>query len=267
MPPHTCPAPHTTPAHGPNAGRHLLSLPVSDLKKKGGGAWDTAYIKWKESGVDDARDAIKARFKKGSGTANHPHHDSSGLIVSSRAKGIAGARSAVVSYDIYFDPDNWHFSKGGKIAGFRIGKGNATGGRHTEEGASFRIMWKTDADAISYCYWPVGLPQPGAKVAGLATGEIYHRDIFKGVLTPGTWHHVVMAVKLNTFKNGKPAGDGRCSLTIDGRVGALNNVNWAATPETTIESFDLAPFFGGPDPATVDSVFYVKNFNVYEWKD
>ena len=254
------------PAHGPNTGRLLLALPVADLRAPGGGAWKgKVNLKRSEVAEFQGEPVIKAYFKKGSGTSQHPHQDANGLAVSCQA--VAGMRSCTVSFDIMFDPARWQWSKGGKIGGFFVGKGEASGGRHTPDGSSFRLMFQADGGAISYIYWPSGVPQPGVPQAGRDFGEGYHKDVFAGVFVPGRWHRVTMGIKLNSFKGNTPAGDGRASLAIDGRVAKFDKVNWAPTPDATVASFDLAAFFGGPDPATVDSVFYAKNFKVSELKD
>ena len=45
------------------------------------------------------------------------HSDSSGCSFTSENRAIKGQTGVVVAFDIFFDPQNWHWSKGGKIGG------------------------------------------------------------------------------------------------------------------------------------------------------
>lgn len=190
------------------------------------------------------------------------------MAIDSKPAGLVGAAGAVVAFDVYFDPARWHWSKGGKLGGLFVGSGKASGGRHTEDGASHRLMWKAGGGAISYIYVPKGLPQSRPELrASKDFGIGVHADVFAGALKTGQWNHVEIGLRVNTFDaSGRPAGDGASSLTINGRTAELAGVNWAARPGTAISGFDFNTFFGGPDPAVVDSIAYVKNFALYEWK-
>ncbi len=258
---------------GPHTGRLVAALPVEDLGKPGCGAW-CGSVNWKASGMTTlpktppgSGAVLKAFHRKGSGTSAHPHSDANGIRISSQHPAIAGQQAVVVSFDLYFDPNRWHWSRGGKLGGLFVGFGKASGGRHVSDGASHRIMFQADGGAISYCYFPAGVPQPNIRTKGREMGEGYHHALFKNAFVPGKWHRVQIGLKNNTFVNGQPAADGAAMLTIDGKTGMLKGVNWSATPGTTLESFEFSSFFGGPDPALVDSVFYARNFSVHEWKD
>lgn len=253
---------------GPHTGRRVCALPVEDLGKSGGGCWK-AKVSWKQSALASFQDkpVIRAFHKRGSGTSAHPHQESNGVSISCKAPSIVGSQGAVVAFDIFFDPARWHWSRGGKIGGLFVGEGKASGGRHTPDGASHRLMFQADGGAISYCYFPAGVAQPHVRTSGAAMGEGYHHELFKNAFVPGKWHHVELGLKNNTFDaSGKPVADGVASLTIDGKHAAIPRVIWTAKPGTSISGFDLASFFGGPDPAVVDSVFYAANFAVHEWR-
>jgi hypothetical protein len=253
---------------GPHTGRRVCVLPVEDLGKSGAGCWN-AKVSWKQSSLASFQNqpVVKAFHKCGSGTSAHPHKESNGVSISCKAPGIVGSQSVVVAFDIFFDPARWHWSRGGKIGGLFVGEGKASGGRHTPDGASHRIMFQADGGAISYCYFPAGVEQPHVRTSHAAMGEGYHHELFKNAFVPGKWHHVELGLKNNTFDaSGKPVADGVASLTIDGKHGTIQRVIWSATPGTSISGFDLASFFGGPDPAVVDSVFYAANFAVHEWR-
>lgn len=257
---------------GPHTGRVVCALPVTDLTKPKCGAWH-GRVKWNASGLvpfgGGGETVVRCFHRKGSGTSDHPHRDASGLSFSCRAPCLVGATGAVVAFDVYFDPAAWHWSRGGKLGGLFVGGGAASGGNHSADGASHRMMWQADGGAISYLYLPAGVPQPNPALAGAkAYGLGLHKDLFRGVLKPGQWNHVELGVKLNTFgPDGAPAGDGKAALTVNGRTGVLDRVNWAARPGTRLSGFEYNAFFGGPDPAVVDSVSYLKNFVVHEWRD
>lgn len=256
-------------ASGPHTGALLTALPIEDLKKPGLGAWKGS-AKWKQSGVATFMNqpVMRASFKKGSGTSSMPHHNASGLSIKSEGKGLVDTRGVVVAFDIFFDPANWEWSKGGKIGGLFIGEGAASGGRHTATAASHRIMWQRDGGAISYIYLPKGLEQPNPQLRNTPDYGIgLHHATFAKVLKKGQWNRVEIGVKVNSFVNGKPAGDGKAVLTINGITAVTPNVNWARSPDILLNGFELSAFFGGPDPATVDSVFYAKNFAVHAWRD
>ena len=254
---------------GPHTGAVRARLPLADLDKRGGGAWQ-GRVKWNESGLDtfQGEQVVRVFYKKHSGTSQHPHQDASGCSFSCSNATVAGRTDVVVAFDVYFDPANWHWSKGGKLGGIHIGPGKSSGYEHSPDGSSHRIMWQRDGGAISYIYPPSGLQQEDPKLRAEGHGIGYFgNDLFKpGTLKVGAWNHVEIGVKLNTFDAaGKPRPDGKSQLTINGVSGVLDNVRWARSPDIKINSFSYGTFFGGPDPAKVDSVSYVKNFVVHDW--
>lgn len=253
---------------GPNTGEFVMKLPVQDLTKPKGGAWEGA-VKLKKSTVTtfDGEPVVKVVYKKGSGTSSMPFADQSGCSFSCQNRAVKGQTGVVVAFDVYFDPKAWAWSKGGKIGGLFVGPGVASGYRHSDDGASHRMMWQRDGGAISYIYPPAKLPQADPKLKPDGHGIGYFGNTFDKVLKVGQWNHVEIGVKVNTFSGTKPNPDGKSMLTINGKTGTLDNVRWAKSPDLKIHAFEFSTFFGGPDPATVDSVLYAKNFEVYKWKD
>lgn len=255
---------------GPHTGALLAKLPVEDLKKSGGGSW-AGRVKMNASSVTtfQGQPAVKVFYKKGSGTSGMAHRDSSGCSFTSENRAIKGQTGVVVAFDVFFDPKNWHWSKGGKIGGLFVGPGVASGYRHSENGASHRMMWQRDGAAISYIYPPSKMAQvdPDLKPEGHGVGYFGKDKFPAGTLKVGQWNRIEIGVKVNTFTNGKPNPDGKSVLTINGVSGVLTNIRWAARPDLKIDNFNYGTFFGGPDPAVVDSVSYVRNFEVFQWKD
>jgi hypothetical protein len=258
-----------TPALGPHTGPPLVQLPVEDLSKPGLGAWN-GDASWKQSSVAafQGQPALRMFFKEGSGTSAHPHHDASGVQIRSAARGLVGTTAAVVAFDIFFDPARWAWSGGGKIGGVFVGEGAASGGRHTADGASHRIMWQKDGGAISYLYLPRGVPQPNPALQKCTDyGLGLHHQTFARALKTGQWNRVELGIKLNSFVDGKPAGDGKAVLTINGVTAVTEGVNWARAPGLLLTGLDLNAFFGGPDPAVVDSLAFIRNVAVHAWRD
>lgn len=260
----------TKEALGPHCGQIITQLPINDLALPGLGAW-SGRVKWNRSSVMqfNGEPVIRTFFMKGSGTSDHPHRDASGMTISCNARGLVGTQGAVVCFDVFFDPSAWHWSRGGKLGGLFVGDGPASGGRHTATAASYRIMWQADGGAISYFYLPKGVAQPNPQLAGCREfGLGLHHATFAGALKVGQWNRVQLGLKLNSFtKDGKPAGDGKAMLCINGVATTTDRINWSARPDLKLRGFEYAAFFGGPDPAVVDSVCYLRNVEVREWKD
>lgn len=252
----------------PHSGNVVCRLPVEDLQRPGLGAWN-GTARWNASSVVtfQGQPALRVFYKKGSGTSADPFRDQSGVALSSKARGLVGTDAAVVSFDIFFDPQNWHWSSGGKLGGIFVGDGAASGGRHSATGASHRVMFQRNGGAISYFYVPRGLPQPNPALAGAREfGVGLHHATFAAALKTGQWNRIQIGVKLNTFTDDVPAGDGKAMLVVNGVAAITDRINWSARPDLKLNGFDFSTFFGGPDPAVVDSVSYVRNFEVRQWR-
>lgn len=258
-----------TTASGPHTGDRVADLPIDDLKKPKGGSWE-GKVNLKASTLVnfEGKSAVKVFYKKGSGTSSMPHGNASGVDLVAQNKFIKGQTAVVVSFEVYFDPKQWDFSRGGKMAGFSVGPGVSSGFRHSVDGASHRIMWQSGGGAISYIYPPAKLKQEDPKLKAEGHGVGYFGDKFPaGTLKVGAWNRIELGVKVNTFTNGKPNPDGKSQLTINGVSGVLNNIRWSKSPDIKIHAFGYGSFFGGPAPAVVDSVSYIRNFAIHKWKD
>lgn len=243
------------------------ALPVEDLTKPGGGAWNVqGAVNWKKSSVAtfQGQPALRVFHAKSSGTSDDP--GVGGMLFAAAPKGLP-SRQVKVAWDVYFDK-GWHFSKGGKIGGLFIGDGSASGYRHCPTASSHRIMWQTGGGAISYIYPPADLHQdvPTLQASGCGVG-FFHNTFPEGTLKVGQWNSVVLGVKLNSFTDGKPNADGVATLEINGKSAALANIRWARSPDLLIKTFDFNTFFGGPDPAVCDCTAYYRNFKVIDWSD
>jgi hypothetical protein len=248
------------------SGPEGMDLPVTDLKKPKGGVWNTGRIDWKKSDVVDfqGEPAIKVFYGKGSGTSRHK--GVGGLNFSSAPPGLPGT-SAMMSFRVYFAP-GWHFSNGGKLTGFHIGEGNASGGRHSPNASSCRISFKEGGGAWMYVYPPSNLKQDDPAVSRTTgTGIGMYREKFPpGTFKIGEWNDVKIAVKLNTIDAaGKPAADGMSYVQINDKSATLTGMRWRRSADLLIEHYNFATFFGGGDPSVKDVTAYYRNFRLGPW--
>jgi hypothetical protein len=171
-----------------------------------------------------------------------------------------------MSFQVYFAP-GWDFSKGGKIGGFHVGHGKASGYRHSDTASSHRIMWQRDGGAISYIYPPSNLAQADPRLRPEGCGIGYFHDAFPaGTLKVGRWNTVRIGVKVNTFDaHGAPRPDGVALLEVNGEERRLENVRWSRSPDLKISTFELGTFFGGPDPAVRDCTAHYATFRWEPW--
>lgn len=217
-------------------------------------------VNWKKSGLDtfQGQPALRVFYGKGSGTSSDP--GVGGVAFAAAPEGM-GKREAHMSFEVWFDK-GWKWSKGGKIGGWFVGHGNASGYRHSPTGSSHRIMWQRDGGAISYIYPPSDLKQEDPALRAEGHGIAFFKDIFPaGTLKVGQWNRISIGIKMNTFtKDGKPNADGVATLTINGKTGTKSDIRWSRAPDLLISTFDFNTFFGGPDPAEVDCVAFYRNF-------
>lgn len=243
----------------------MTNLPLEDLLKPGGGVWNLqGKVSWKKSRLTtfQGQPALRVQYDKGSGTSKDP--GVGGMGFEAKPHGLAGDKCKV-AFEVFFEK-GWHFSKGGKFGGLFVGRGHASGYRHSDTGSSHRIMWKKDGAAISYIYPPDNLRQedPNLKPDGCGIG--YFQEVFTpGTFKVGEWNSVVLGIKMNTFEHGKPNPDGVAYLEVNGKSAKLRNIRWSRSPDLNISSFDWNTFFGGPDPAVKECVAYFRNFRMLPW--
>ena len=251
-------------------GRLITALPIADLRQARGGAWNAKPSLRKSSITSFQGDTVlKVVYEKGSGTSGHSKSSgkSGGWAISAKPRGIPGT-ALVLAFDVYFER-GWNWSKGGKFGGFKIGQGVASGYRWSETAATHRIMWQRDGGAIAYIYPPAKLPQEDPRMRPTGKGSGHGAGFFKelfpaGTLKIGQWNHLELGVRLNTFSGSNPNPDGVATVTVNGVTGTLRNVRWRRSANLLISAIDFNTFFGGPDPAVVDSVCYMKGFALHE---
>lgn len=255
---------------GPHTGDLLASLPVADLLRPGGGAWKLkAPPAWKLSKVTKVggEDVLSVFHQKNSGTSSDP--GVGGIGISAAPRGFPSSTGAVVAWDVFFEP-GWDFVRGGKFGGMGVGPGVASGYRHSEDGASNRVMWQEDGGCIVYIYPPEGSKQEVPALRAQSDkdhGAGFFGREFAKALKIGAWNRIELGTKLNTFTGSRPNADGKASLTVNGVSRTLDDVVWRKFPKLAIESFEFGVFFGGPSPASRNCRALYKNFAVHAWKE
>lgn len=251
-------------------GALLANLPVEDLQVKRAGAWNGSVSMKKSKVVNfQGQPALKVLYEKGSGTSSH-RGGVGGVIIHSVPQTFP-RESAIIEFQVFF-AEGWQWSKGGKIGGFFIGHGQASGKAHSDTGSSHRFTFGRDGEARSYVYLPSNLAQdPSLRQTGpckdCGVSLPGFSELFKaGTLKIGQWNVVKLGVRLNSFdREGRPEANGHALLYVNGTTGTATNVRWRRSPDLKISAFTLNTFFGGPDPATTDCTAYFRNFKLFSW--
>ena len=144
----------------------------------------------------------------------------------------SGTRTeATLTYQVRF-PVGFQFVKGGKLPGIYGGKEPFSGGKHTSDGWSMRLMWRTGGAAEVYAY--------------ISTTNGYGDEYGKGNFTfaaDGKFHTLTEHIVLNT----PGQANGSVTLAYDGRV-AITKTGLAITgTNTPAAGIFFSTFYGGHD--------------------
>ena len=184
--------------------------------------------------------------------------------------------SVKMSFDINFQPgfsfgNNTH-SEGGKVGGLHVGKGAASGCRHTADGASLRLVWDGGPDkrfkgsgASAYTYLPVGtkgkqpafIEKDGQPNCGFHFWRKESDNIFSNT---GSWYNVTLGIKLNDV--GK--NNGKIYYEIKGPKSfkaEADGVIWRERNDMDIREASISSFFGGGgnEYKVLPSTYLLKN--------
>lgn len=166
-----------------------------------------------------------------------------------------------VKFKLCFDTDfPWNDSAthkvGGKLGGFQMGKGNAAASKYSTTGASYRLTFKKDWQAVGYFYpqlrkdfegtdapWSLlDQHQEFQDVSFVAAGVHVFAPNRKATLHFAKgWNEIEMYTKLNT--PGKY--DGIMELCVNGKRVRCNTVRYRYTSDVKINGFNIGAFFGG----------------------
>lgn len=227
-------------------GRPLVKLPLSQLTLgRTTAPWQGSAWVTKACSVEG--DVLRVEYPRGSGNfrGGGPR---GGCSFKARPHCVP-ATDLTFSYRVRF-ADSFQWSKGGKLPGIFVGSGEASGGHHSSNGASMRVMWQEGGQLIGYVYPPSGVKQPAAYERAADGSKTGHGDgLFKDAglyVTKGDWNDIVVRVKLNSFDNdGKPNPDGVATLSVNGTPASLTGIVWRRKPSVKITHVNVVTFYGG----------------------
>ena len=144
-----------------------------------------------------------------------------------------------VSYWVRFE-SKFEWVGGGKLPGLTGGAANSGGNKPTGmDGFSARMAWREQGAAVQYMYY---MDQPGE----FGDDFIWSVHDAPAAFIPGTWHHVVHHVVMNT----EGLRNGVLEAWFDGSLALKhNNVRYRAKGANfAIDAFYFSTFFGGDGP-------------------
>lgn len=168
----------------------------------------------------------------------------------------------LASFNIMFH-QGFEWGCRGKIGGFVVGTGSASGGKHSSTAASYRMCWNSGGGAFAYVYVPSGTQSrqpPGPLQKSWQFGQLIWEREFARVFTAGKYSRVEMGIRLNT--PGK--SDGVMMLRVDGRQHTMNGIVWR-TGNQPVTFFGLGIFHGGPCKATKRSNITITDMSFKPW--
>jgi hypothetical protein len=154
-----------------------------------------------------------------------------------------------LTYSVRF-PVGFQFVKGGKLPGIYGGVQPFSGGKHTSDGWSMRLMWRAAGAGEVYSYT--------AKSTGF--GDDYGRGNFSWQ-ADGNWHTVSEHVTINT----PGTSDGSVTLSYDGKqVIDQTGIDVTGT-NTPAAGLFFSTFYGGHDSSwapSADESLSFKDFSI-----
>ena len=227
-----------------------LILPVKELVQSAKpGVWNII----KQASVNKVTlslkdDCLKVAYMKGSGAPSLGKAGGFTLYACPLLK--FPSSHAELSYDTFFDPA-FAWNKGGKLGlGLFFGAPGASGGKHSTDTASFRMMWRREGDLECYIYRPAGVEQhPEYKrTLNFVGNEKYGDSLFRGCFraSAGKWTKITMFAHLNGFDgSGKPLPDGQLRVTVDNVTHKYEKMIWRLHDNVQISGICGSSFFGG----------------------
>lgn len=178
--------------------------------------------------------------------------------------------SATASFDVKFDKG---FDKNcnGKIGGLFIGKGKASGGKNSDDGASVRFNWAGAGGAFAYVYTPKGTgSQQKGELQKEKQVKLFRKEMSDALAGDG-FHNVELGVKLNSVSGGRANNDGTLTLKVKGQDGKVRTASqdgivWRKNAGVTFDKLQIQPFHGGGSAkckaAQANSTMQIKNAKV-----
>jgi hypothetical protein len=181
-----------------------------------------------------------------------------------------------MSFDINFQPGfsfvNNTTSEGGKVGGLHVGKGAASGCRHTSDGSSLRLVWqrgnnknRKGSGASAYTYLPTGtrgkqpafVEKQGSPNCGL---HLFRDDLDQIFSNTGSWYNVTLGIQLNDVGR----SNGKIFFEIKGPKSFRaeeSGMMWRTSASMDIREASISSFFGGggQEKNVNPSTFLIKN--------
>ena len=187
------------------------------------------------------------------------HHEGCDTRISFLPPGILPTNSQCrVKFSLYFadnfpwDATSTH-SVGGKLGGFSIGTGEASGGNFSPTGSTYRLTFHAGGAALGYLYpevkqsisshnigWALADQSPQLQQVSEINDGIHIWSTNPLHFKKGQWNAIEMYMKLNT--PGKY--DGVMELVVNGSKLSLNTVRYR-NDNAIINEWALDTFFGG----------------------
>jgi hypothetical protein len=205
--------------------------------------------------------------------ANEIHPGAANMSADIVPKQFFPSEECRISLKIFFDPDfPWIPNQGtargkigGKLVGFDLGHGAASGGNYSKTGGSIRLVFSPQGGITPYLYpqvkqersrkdgnvikesdvdqtdsfWKIG----GLTSAGTHMFRAGKNDLPLAAFQRGRWNDVSLYVKLNT--PGKY--DGIVEVSVNGKTVRFDQMRYRYDSSVKIEAFGIHTFFGGND--------------------
>lgn len=163
---------------------------------------------------------------------------------------LSKATDVTFSYRVFF-PDNFDWTKGGKLPGFYGGVSQDTtscsGGNHDKDCFSARLMWRKDGAGEIYNYFQGQnnyCSDSGTVCSQNGYGDSVHRGAYS--FQKGQWNTVAQRLILNSVSGGQANADGTQELYLNGqKVISLENIIMRHSEDSRIYGLMLSTFFGG----------------------
>ena len=270
------------PPIDPSIGKEFLRLNVSDLdiiemESKHSTPWNIIKVGHGSSSKNpelhsiiefQGEKVLKVNYPKDSFKPSSDPIGGIGFYASPKSI-FPQSEFVTMLYDLYFD-DSFDPVKGGKLPGIFIGEPGASGGRHSNNQASARMMWRTGkGDEIAteiYMYISDNQDPTYKNIPGLTENSTYGDSLWRGILKlyKKKWNRISITVKLNTFNGNKANKDGIIMVTTNNITQKFDKLVYT-DQKVNIEGITTDTFFGGGDKSWAtpkDTSIYFKNFMV-----
>jgi len=228
----------------------LLPLEAWPFKKN----TDPWYVHGGDPDISLVNGALRVNLRK-----NMTGHQSGGGFKSNPFK-LFPTTGVDLSYRVYF-PDDFDWSKGGKLPGVCWGKSNndcATGSEWSTTSGSFRVMWRENGQAIGYAYLALTNKGPSAgNIAMKKQGDMFTKAVRLNQTNKAGldiwhehgdtlqfkkgWNTVRMILKMNDA--GKP--NDFISLTVNGTTNKVQDASIRNSDDVKFNMLNVVVFRGG----------------------